>query len=151
MKKVKISGIVIALMLLSSAAYAQKINYTYDTAGNRVGCEVEQQEEFVQDTLKQEEFFTTENMPQEDEGIQAVLSIRTYPNPVVSVMQVDLQGLKPGESGTLRIYTISGVLLYQQKYLDVSQTIDLSGFASGHYIVNVKAGKKTTLAHVLKL
>jgi hypothetical protein len=128
----------------SLALQAQEVRYTYDAAGNRTGYEVEQQ---VQDTTIIQK--VTE-APQQGQ-LQEVFTVRVYPNPVSSLLHVDLPDLPQGKTGTLEVYSSMGNPVMSPKPLGQTQSIDLSNVAPGLYMVRVTAGKHTVVSKILKL
>jgi hypothetical protein len=123
---------------------AQEMRYTYDAAGNRTGYEVEQQ---VEDTTIIQKITEA---PQQGQP-QEVFTVRVYPNPVSSILHVDLPDLPQGKTGTLELYSSMGNPAMSPNPLSQAQTIDLSGVLPGLYMVRVTAGKHTVVTQILKL
>jgi hypothetical protein len=123
---------------------AQEVRYTYDAAGNRTGYEVEQQ---IEDTTVIQKITEA---PQQEQ-LQEVFTVRVYPNPVSSILHVDLPDLPQGKTGTLELYSSMGNSAMSPKPLSQVQSIDLSGVLPGLYMVRVTAGRHTVVTKILKL
>lgn len=67
------------------------------------------------------------------------LEIDLYPNPVLSLLTVN--NLTQGT--TVQIFTENGICLYMNRTLSTKITLNLSGYASGRYII--KAGDKSSI------
>lgn len=60
--------------------------------------------------------------------------LSVYPNPATSMLTIDVGEL---ESGSLHLYNIAGQLQYETVINTRLNTIDVSGYASGTYFLNV--------------
>jgi hypothetical protein len=80
-----------------------------------------------------------------------VFTVRVYPNPVSSMLHVDLPDLPHEQTGTLEIYSSMGNPAMQPKPLGSAQSIDLSGVSPGAYVVRVTAGTHTSVVKIIKL
>jgi hypothetical protein len=76
---------------------------------------------------------------------------KIYPNPVHDILNIDLAGSE--QSATIRLFTANGILVKtivtgaHEKNLRV----DISGFVSGVYIMNIINGKETKFFKFVKL
>jgi hypothetical protein len=144
MKPRRLILIIAAQVCWSLSMQAQGVRYTYDAAGNRTGYEVEQQ---VEDTTVIQKITEA---PQQGQP-QEVFTVRVYPNPVSSILHVDLPDLPQGKTGTLELYSSMGNPAMSPKPLSQVQSIDLSGILPGWYMVRITAGRHTVVTKILRL
>ncbi|WP_291529402.1 T9SS type A sorting domain-containing protein [Bacteroides sp. UBA939] len=118
------------LFLCSGAeAFAQRIKYLYDNAGNRIT-----RQEIVVST-------TRAAMDNEEETVyQEELSeskITIYPNPTRGVLRVDISGVEAFENAGISLYDLTGKQLRQWREVSGSNTIDISDRNPGVYILQI--------------
>ena len=74
---------------------------------------------------------------------QNPINLKIYPNPVQDILKIDLS--EKTEESTLSIFNTNGQLVFERTGLEKMNSIDLTGFPSGIYILQIstKADKKT--------
>lgn len=74
--------------------------------------------------------------------------IRVFPNPVMDVVKIDFQGRV--ESGTLRLYDMSGVKLKERRFLEEDRLeIEVGNLPIGLYLIEIVRGERVYRAKVL--
>ncbi|HNP33966.1 MAG TPA: phospholipase D-like domain-containing protein [Flavobacterium sp.] len=74
-----------------------------------------------------------------------------YPNPCSGVLNIDATGNTVLSNADVTVYDVLGNKVYDNHYSNLShQTIDLSSYASGMYLINVQENDKTGHFKVLK-
>ncbi|UZO82304.1 T9SS type A sorting domain-containing protein [Aquimarina sp. ERC-38] len=66
-----------------------------------------------------------------------------YPNPTNDVVFIDLN-TKSDSDSEISIATINGQTIYQGNISNTTKSIDVSGFTSGFYMINIKNGNTVT-------
>ena len=95
------------------------------------------------------EFLYTSIETLQHEGIVSI-----YPNPVKGILYLDFKN-NTNSSGTgdirrLIITDITGKKLLERTELQQKETIDMSGFPSGYYIINLRLGNKIYTTNIVK-
>lgn len=96
---------------------------------------------------------TTLNTP--SSGIIDNLSISVYPNPVKSILNLDINNLS-NQSSDLLVIDLDGIILRTIKLNipisgKIRETLDVSDFPTGIYFVQIKGEDKTTTQKIFKL
>lgn len=68
-----------------------------------------------------------------------------YPNPVESALHIKTNGAF--ENGTVAIYNLAGELMLQTPLTSQQSLVDVSGFASGMYLLQIKSGNRRMETH----
>ena len=109
---------------------AQRIKYTYDSAGNRLS----RQKEIVVQTRGA---LSDEEEPSVYEEELSETKVTIYPNPTKGVLKVDISGVEKFENAQISLYDLTGKLLQQWAGISQSNTIDLSERTPGMYIMQI--------------
>lgn len=143
MKKTIILTIVFLLNVVF--LYAQcSVEYSYDYAGNRTERQV-----ICLGTTRSAEEFIEEDLDVDDRNIQPSepvmslmdnLNIRITPNPTRGLIGVEIEGACETDVLMLTVCSIGGKLLQTEVLKLGINPIDLSGYANGHYILQINSG-----------
>jgi len=87
------------------------------------------------------------NVGVEEIALENQLNI--YPNPVSDVLNV--QWNNSNETANLSIRDLSGRLVHSERAMNGNAALDLSGLASGNYILELQTGERTLRQQVVKL
>ncbi len=83
----------------------------------------------------------------------SALEIKTYPNPVVKDLYIDIQSDHQVEA-ELFVYSLQGQLLFKQEFQVQAGThveaVDMSRLAKGSYVLQVQAGNKSEKKVIVK-
>ncbi|WP_291528455.1 T9SS type A sorting domain-containing protein [Bacteroides sp. UBA939] len=117
------------LALFSSDICAQRIQYAYDAAGNRLTRQILVQTRGVSDG--------GEETPSVYEEELSESKITIYPNPTRGMLQVDISGVEQFENAQISIYDLTGKQLRQWTGISRSNVIDISDRSPGIYIMQI--------------
>ncbi|MBL7815337.1 MAG: T9SS type A sorting domain-containing protein [Saprospiraceae bacterium] len=76
------------------------------------------------------------------------INIVESPNPVLDRLTIQI---KSNSQPHLRLYNITGTLVYQQQNLNPTTTIDMSSFPSGFYLLSYQIGHQYACRKIFKL
>ncbi len=146
--------LILILLFIGAGATAQefKATYTYDANGNRISATV------IYLTLKSATIDSTELDPMERDLVDLELnkeedtkeqleprqnySVKIYPNPTQSDLLVEIKGasIKGGSTkgNSVKIVSLSGKVMVDNDIIRSQNTIDLSSFKAGTYILILK-------------
>ncbi|NOU15932.1 MAG: T9SS type A sorting domain-containing protein [Bacteroidales bacterium] len=130
------SILAVLVVTLSVTAKAQNFNatYTYDANGNRITA-----------TVVYLSKSPTVPSPKVDDQLpidpQTTLKINIFPNPTEGLLQVELSGVTDEQisapSNAIRIFDTQGRLLFAISPISTSNTVDLSNYNDGTYIMQL--------------
>jgi hypothetical protein len=89
----------------------------------------------------------TVNVGVEEIALENQLNI--YPNPVTDVLNV--QWNNTNETANLSIRDLSGRLVHSERVANGNAALNLSGLASGNYILELQKGDRTLRKQMVKL
>lgn len=121
---------VLSLWISPNVCAQQRINYTYDEAGNRTKREI------VLSSTRS----VSENEEEASETYEEKLretKVTIYPNPTKGMLRVDISGVDNFEDARISLYDLNGKLLQQWTNISQSNVIDLSGQTPAMYIMQV--------------
>ncbi len=75
--------------------------------------------------------------------------VLAYPNPVNNILRVNIPGLS-SDITTARLYNSSGRLVYSGTMQSGTNSIDMSAFSKGIYLLNIKSSLETQNIKVIK-
>jgi hypothetical protein len=80
------------------------------------------------------------------------LALTTYPNPVASEVRITLPAAWQGKAVTLQLYSANGTIAKQVQVGNASQTesMGVSNFATGLYVVKATCGNETAQQRIVK-
>ncbi|MDR2887835.1 MAG: T9SS type A sorting domain-containing protein [Bacteroidales bacterium] len=73
-----------------------------------------------------------------------------YPNPTRGLIRIDFDGYAALDNARLLLYNIQGRLLYQEHRVGQSNTLDLSSYPSGMYILHLVEGSVRNQWKIIK-
>lgn len=152
LKKIKLIFI-LSFVIISSVCEAQiiqqdKVEFTYDVAGNRIkrkrlGVAAPDDPAGPAFRMQNE---TTAILNEEKDTI----IVTAYPNPVTSNLSVVFELLPPKADVSIKVTDYSGREMLNIKQTQTTENLNLEGFATGIYIVNVTINDKPKLLKVIK-
>lgn len=127
------------LSFFSGNAQSFETSYTYDNAGNRIGRTtiiLDVQEKNLSATIKEESF---------SDG-----KIIISPNPTDGKVFLSFENISFSEDACVDIFDINGRKINRIPLTENQTEIDLSGVASGNYILKLKSANATKEFLVIK-
>ncbi|MDR1090410.1 MAG: T9SS type A sorting domain-containing protein [Prevotella sp.] len=112
-------------IVLSGTMNAQKIQYAYDAAGNRIKREIV----LTKSASETESSFFTEELAQR--------TIKIYPNPTEGQLKVEVSDFEDCKSVNLTIVNMQGQVVLRKKMNSATDDLDISGKASGLYVLRI--------------
>jgi hypothetical protein len=76
--------------------------------------------------------------------------LKIYPNPVKSVLTVEIAGFDTGQYGECRLFGSSGTLLNRTQITEENTSIDISGFPQGNYVLQIIINEEKTSWKIIK-
>jgi hypothetical protein len=142
LEKIYAIVVLVALSIISQAQIYQ-IKYTYDDAGNRVKREIilGKSKEVLTDS-------TTVNEPITDWLNKMKISI--YPNPTKGTLIIDIANMPEDVSGDITIHNIEGKSLLKLNQLKSTNTLNLSDYPTGVYILRIRSLEKSCEWKIVK-
>jgi hypothetical protein len=134
--------IVFSVLSILPCQSQSSLVYEYDFAGNRVARKVITLPSNIRrynpsDSIVVKEVFEEKN-------------ILVYPNPTKGALGVEITGGDWGEDIRLILYSGQGVLLYQANAQPGINSIDMTTFPRGWYVLRVQTGEKRKEYKILK-
>lgn len=126
-----------------AAAYAQRIQYSYDDAGNRISRKKEivmsaKTKAFAPDTVRTgEPEPEDEAAPAQFEEMVSETKIVIYPNPTQGALRVEILGAEIPSGAHIRLYSMSGALVRQWAGISTDNTLDITAQPTGVYIMRI--------------
>ena len=109
---------------------------SYTVAITKLGCTGTSAATVVTQTGVKEETGTTNSSAMSFE-------LSAYPNPVTDVLTINVQGIE-NIDGTIQVMDYNGRLMTNKEMKHASTTVDMTGFASGVYLVRYKDNEGRT-------
>ena len=122
---------------------AQRIKYTYDSAGNRLT----RQKEIVVQTRGA---LSDEEEPSVYEEELSETKVTIYPNPTRGMLKVDISGVEKFENARISLYDLTGTLLQQWGSISQSNMVDISDRTPGMYIMQIVYNGNTSSWKIVK-
>lgn len=123
---------------------AQRIKYTYDSAGNRL-------------TRQKEIVVQTRGALSDDEGEPSMYEeklsetkVTIYPNPTKGMLKVNISGVEKFENARISLYDLTGTLLQQWGGISQSNMVDISDRSPGMYIMQIVYNGNTSSWKIIK-
>lgn len=129
-------ALITAILLTSAALNAQtySASYTYDANGNRISATVIYLSQAPSTTPP----IVEEELPLDQNN---KLTINIFPNPTHGNLRVELTGATEEQlsspNNSIRVWDVQGKLLFSVPALGSSNTVDLSGYSNGVYIMQL--------------
>ena len=123
-------------MLMPAAA--QRVEYRYDAAGNRVLKQIVLARSQAQRGMA----------PAADKV--AGIGLTLWPNPTTGQVRIETPDLEDGDRGQVTIYTTGGGLVQRQPMTGRVTTIDISASPQGVYILRIEIDGRQSCWRVVK-
>lgn len=159
-------------MLIMSNLVAQEIVFNYDDSGNRISRKliVQQQNDTTKNT-DDEQFVNNISYSEQNNNIIANTTnensnntntkqteianigkenIKVYPNPVETMLVLQIENAKNLNNSYVRLYSNSGKLLDNKKIANSVSHIDMQTYSQGVYILVVMRGTKKSEYKIIK-
>lgn len=129
-------GMLLLLQFIAiGKGYAQtgRVDYTYDQAGNRTGRIV------IYEQLRSKRNNTPTDSVVVKDQLEG-LDLKFYPNPTKGMLRVDINGSEADSELNMVIYDAQGRIILNSKANEGSNTLNLTRYAAGWYILQIQAG-----------
>lgn len=139
--------IVSTLFLLSFciSTLADRVTYSYDASGNRTGS----QREIVY-TRGASNSKSALQKPEKYLDSLSLARIAIYPNPTEGDLRIDITGIEDFTDTELTVRSLNGSVLEHIQPLDVTNEMDLTGYADGVYMVIIRLKDQSTTWKIIK-
>jgi hypothetical protein len=131
------------MLLFSVFCNAQTVEYIYDNAGNRTARRVIQMSspETVKKALPDsDEPEEEQENPSVLEEILGKMQINIFPNPTKGILGIEIKDAGTTEEVALALYSGQGALMVERKIRQGHNTLDLSNYPPGWYILRLQTG-----------
>ena len=140
-----IIAILIAAMISTQSLQAQqKLAYAYDAAGNRVSRTIVMSAPGVKSvqgkTEPQPSFYDTLDKKQ----------VKLYPNPVNTVLTVEVSGFDEKSDGEYLLLDIQGKQLSKGRMKTSTFQVDMSAYSTGTYVLHLILNSEKTVWKIIK-
>jgi hypothetical protein len=139
-------GMLLLLQFIAiGKGYAQssRVDYTYDQAGNRTARLI----------IYEASLIKKYNQPTDSVVIKdqlAGLELKFYPNPTKGMLRVEINGSEADSELNMVIYDAQGRILLNSKANEGTNTLDLTRYAAGWYVLRVQAGTNKKEYKIIK-
>lgn len=146
MKFLPLPTTIVAILLCTFVAKSQTISYAYDNAGNRISRTIvlasTQQANRANSVQRPDSTVLKENIGDRN--------ITLFPNPTRGALGVNIQGGDPKEKIMIYLYSGNGHQLYSTQAIIGLNTVDMTTFTPGWYILRVVAGNEKREYKIIK-
>ncbi len=142
MKFIKRLGLFIMLILSLNHGYGQRVQFTYDEAGNRIKRELVSIQEVNRQDKKIQKFLT-------GNGLDRDITIETdkYSN----MIHINAKGLTLQEEYNIAMYSIAGYLVLESQLTSAGYAeVDISHLPKGVYVLVVTNGTESKAWKITK-
>lgn len=133
--------LILSLLFFPLLCYAQRVAYTYDGAGNRIIRALDG----IKYTIEQEDEDQNESKLSLTDDV-----ISVYPNPTDGPLVIDIAGFDNSNKGEVKVFSISGQLIIQEKIVESRTRLELSGYTNGMYLVNITVNDRDSIWKIIK-
>lgn len=137
-KQKKMLVVALALGVSVGLAFADRIYFSYDNAGNRTSAS-------TQAPSTRSAFDSDLNL----DDTPAVSNISVYPNPTEGPVNIDINGYDLERSGVI-VTDMAGRTVMQLTELSECNVLDLSDNPTGVYLLKVRIGEKENVYKIIK-
>lgn len=142
MKFRHLSVTIVTLLFCTLFANSQTISYTYDNAGNRTSRTIVLSAQKAKGLQRPDSTVLKENVGERN--------ITLYPNPTKGALGVNIQGGNSKEILMLYLYSGNGHQLYSSSASEGLNTVDMTGYSPGWYILRIVAGNEKREYKIVK-
>ena len=134
---------------IALSAFSQdRVNYTYDAAGNRLACIIDM------GSLRSAAIADREDEADEQEIVYSDKidrsDIRIYPNPTKGILKIEITPIEEGNPIQIQLYDISGKILVNEPNAAPFTELNISDKPAGTYILNIFSDNRTTQWKIIK-
>ncbi|MEA4841144.1 MAG: T9SS type A sorting domain-containing protein [Bacteroidales bacterium] len=144
MKLKKLVFLFLLSLIITPCLFAQKISYTYDSAGNRISRQYVV--ELRSATVPKAEGIDSTSV----ETFLDDLSVSVYPNPTKGALAVKVTNVPKDKKVSMKLYSPQGVQLQSINVQDGITQVNMFSYPSGWYILRVHVGEKTIEYKIIK-
>jgi hypothetical protein len=141
-----ISLFILFLTLTQLACSAQnRVEFIYDDAGNRT------ERHFIDLNPSKSTLLSDKDGWQKafDDKILGT-EIKIYPNPTKGMIKIDLKNYEGASKGEIRVYDVTGKIVYQNNQVSTSNIVSLEHLRNGAYILKLVIEDNATEWKILK-
>jgi len=131
--------------VVTLSSIAQKISYTYDSAGNRISRQYVV--ELRSATVPKAEGIDSTSV----ETFLDDLSVSVYPNPTKGALAVKVTNVPKDKKVLMKLYSPQGVQLQSIDIIEGTTPINMSTYSSGWYLLRVSTGEKALDFKIIKI
>jgi len=81
---------------------------------------------------------------------EASLEITIFPNPVKSILNIEIDGKIPTEASRIEICSVNGTSIYYNESVDAQTRIDFKSFKPGIYFLSITIGDAINTWKIIK-
>lgn len=135
--------LIIITMSVELCAQTTYVTYGYDNCGNRLQRSIllvpEYKSAIVDNLLNHQE-----------ESIPEAPIIKIYPNPTRGILRLDISSIDLDSKVDVRIFNITGDLVFQKLNISISAPIDINALHDGAYIFKLYISGQTFSGKIVK-
>lgn len=130
------------LASLSTSVLAERLVYDYDASGNRISSErvISYSRGAGSKSTKSRKYLDS----------LSTARITIYPNPTKGDLRIDITGVDDFEKSGLTVRSLNGTELDKLSPLDVTNEMDLTGYANGVYLFDIYIKGESTTWKIIK-
>lgn len=134
--------LILPILIIALSVYGQaEVEYSYDSAGNRITREIVLSQSSSRRENSDKEFYSDKLLE---------YTIRIYPNPTKGNLQVDILGVNNETIVNISMYDLNGRLIDKASINSGRAQFDLITQPTGVYIMKIKIEDKTTSWKIIK-
>jgi hypothetical protein len=134
----------LALIILTSLSFAQKIEYAYSPSGNRTMRKFNISAFRV---AKKDSVESAKEFPK----ILMQEGLSVFPNPTSDKVVLTINDFKPEENNSMSLIDVKGNVVMTQKITEARSEMDVSKLVSGIYYFNVVKNKNMLYYKLIKV
>lgn len=135
----------LSLFTIVTSTMADRITYNYDSSGNRTDSH-----RVIVYTRGTDPGKSALKKSQRYLDSLSLARIAIYPNPTEGDLRIDITGIEDFNDTELTVRSLTGSVLDKLTPLDVSNEIDLTGYADGTYLVIIRLKDQATNWKIIK-
>ncbi len=145
--KIILLGLLLLLSLGNLFSQTQSVEFVYDKySGTRITRRI-----ITLNKSNKNDFATDKNKTTLYNDVFKNLKITIFPNPNGGKFKVRIQGLKTNQKAIVYLTTISGKIVYKQRFLSKDLDIDIQNKVNGEYILYINLDGKIKSWKIIKL